>query len=270
MNTLDYYLNTYLRSRPLFLSLIRSKEAYLFQGYLPLKHPVLDVGCGDGFFAKITFGDRGLSRIKNGFSQIDVGLDVSGSRVEEARKLGIYKKIVVYNGGKMPFPNNSFATVVSNCVLEHIPNLSFTLKEIQRVLKPGGLFLTTVMAAPWEEYLFGNLLLGDWYKKWMRRKQGHYHLCAHKEWKKLFTKAGFSTISCEGYLSKTSSRLIDIAHYLSIPLLISYKLMGKWVPIPAYTSLYPTTMLLRLLTTPTTPSTSAAMFFALQKPTTSR
>jgi len=45
----------YLLERPLFLAVLLAKEAELYQSRFPLKHPVLDVGCGDGFFAWIAF-----------------------------------------------------------------------------------------------------------------------------------------------------------------------------------------------------------------------
>jgi SAM-dependent methyltransferase len=43
--------------------------------------------------------------------------------------------------GVLPFPDDHFDLVTSLGVLHHIPNVSFVVSEIQRVLKPGGLFL---------------------------------------------------------------------------------------------------------------------------------
>lgn len=266
MKPLEYFLLQYLRHRPLFLSLIRAKEAALFQKYLPLKHPVLDVGCGDGFFAQTALSD--MSHVTYRVSPInkpiiDVGLDVADSRVKEARKLHVYKKIIIYDGEKMPFDDNSFASVVSNCVLEHIPNLSFTLKEIQRVLKPGGLFLTTVMAAPWEDHLFGNVF-GGWYKTWMRKKQVHHNLLTRGNWDHQFEKAGFEIIECGGYLSSSACSLIDVSHYLSLPSLVSYKLCGRWVLFPRIVQkITPAAWLARILSQPVSPELSGALFFAL-------
>ena len=40
----------------------------------------------------------------------------------------------------MPFPDAHFATVVSNSVLEHIPDVEPVVREVARVLKPGGWF----------------------------------------------------------------------------------------------------------------------------------
>ncbi len=277
---IQYFLKNYLQEKPIFLSLIRAKEAELYQRYLPLKKPILDVGCGDGFFAKVTFGkshpDRSEGSPSGFFSRfyrdqndkmkiIDIGLDVENSRIEEAGKLGIYKKLIIYDGKRIPFGDNSFATVISNCVLEHIPNLELTLREISRVLKQGGLFLTTVVAIPWEEYFLGNLLLGDWYKKWMRKKQKHFNMYSEIVWKQIFTKCRYKIIDEVGYLDKTAVRFIDLFHYISLPNLITYKLFGKWVIWKGIANILPINLLSRIIDEEVPPSKSGNIFFALKK-----
>ncbi len=273
-------LSEYLRNRPLFLSLIRAKEVELYQRYLPLKKPVLDVGVGDGFFAEIAFAKK--FKIKNvttstGFHPndgkksiidkkiIDVGIDVKDSRIDEAGKPGIYKRLVIYDGKKLPFSDNTFSTVISNCVLEHIPNLELTLKEIQRVLKPGGLFLTTVVAKPWEEYFLGNLILGDFYKMWMRKKQIHINMYSEKEWKQIFKKYKYKIIDEIGYLDKIAVRLIDLFHYISLPNLITYKLSRNWVIWKGIINYFPLDWLSQLIEKDIPTSISGNIFFALQK-----
>lgn len=241
------YLQVYLRNRPLFLSLIRSKEAGLFAQYLPLKSPVLDVGCGDGFFARVAFG------------HLDVGLDVADSRISQAAAGSAYQKVVTYNGRRFPFPARSFNTVVSNCVLEHLPNLQEVVHEIFQVLRPGGLFITTVMAAPWENYLW---LKFPFYRSWMRNKQRHFNLLKSGEWEKLFKKSGFKTIRETGYLSPRACTLIDIAHYLSLPSLVSYKLRGSW---DWGWHWYPGNRLAAILSENVNPQNSGAVFFVLKK-----
>ena len=44
----------------------------------------------------------------------------------------------------LPFPDNSFDFVISLAVLEHIEYPAVTLREIHRVLKPGGIYLGSV------------------------------------------------------------------------------------------------------------------------------
>ena len=258
---IEYFLIEYLRQRPLFLSLIRAKEAELYQKYLPLTEPILDVGCGDGFFAKVTFANQ----CNNKRYLIDIGLDVKNSRIEEARKLGIYKKLVIYDGKELPFPDNSFSTVISNCVLEHIDNLEFTLKEISRVLKSSGLFITAVMAKPWEENLFGNKILGNYYKKWMKKVQIHKNLFTKKDWDEVFQKAGFKIEAAKGYLSPSACRLIDVCHYLSLPSLINYKLFGKWVLFPPLSQIYPVDYFLKILSQRVDIDSAGGLFYVLKK-----
>ncbi len=45
-------------------------------------------------------------------------------------------------GDKIPFDSESFDFVCSNQVMEHVDDLESVLAEVQRVLKPGGLFLS--------------------------------------------------------------------------------------------------------------------------------
>lgn len=266
------FLNIYLRSRPLFLSLIRAKEAELYQPYLPLQTPVLDVGCGDGFFAKIALCSKRVNRrvrpwrySRSDPGQIDVGLDMPNSRIKEAKKAGIYKKLVTYDGQSFPFKDHSFATVVSNSVLEHVPNLEEVVAEIHRVLKPGGIFLTTVMTNKWEEYLFGRKILGSWYVRWMKGKQQHINLLSANDWKKRFEKHHFTISNGHPYLDSRASAFIDFAHYLSLPNLVSYTLFKRWVLLPQFAKFLPIGLLASILDMPVTEDTSAALFFTLEK-----
>lgn len=255
MDSWDSELKEYLRHRPLFLAVLRGKEAHLYKEYLPLKRPVLDYGCGDGFFAKVTFD-----------KPIDIALDVEDSRIDEVKKEGVYVKMVKYDGKKIPFKDNHFATVVSNSVLEHVDGLNGALKEIYRVLRSKGKFLTTVMAAPWEDYLFGAKIFGKSYKDYMRKKQVHINLLSKNEWDESFKKAGFKVNKTVGHLDEQSSRFIDILHYFSIPSLISYKLTGKWVMFPRLADfIYPRKFFMEYTCRNVSPDASGALFYELEK-----
>jgi ubiquinone/menaquinone biosynthesis C-methylase UbiE len=249
---LKKYLSDYLKGRPLFLSLIRAKEAALFHDYLPLKSPVLDVGCGDGFFAKTVFG------------RLDVGLDVADSRIKEAENTGAYGKLIVYDGRKFPFPDRTFATVVSNCVLEHIPDIKLLISEMHRVLKPGGKALLTAVAKPWEDNLFGAMLLGNSYKGYMQRKQVHINMFTSDKWREIFKKSGFKITKTTGYVPERMVKLIDVSHYLSLPSLVSYKLTGKWVLLPNL-NIYPADRLADDISPNVAPDKSGAVMFELTR-----
>ncbi len=249
------FIRHYINNRPLFFTFIRPQEAYFFHDHKDiLRGPILDLGCGDGFFAEMTWG-------KN---KIDIGLDVKQSRAHEAEGKGIYKKIVYYDGVKIPFPDNHFKTIVSNCVLEHIPNVDNTLSEVYRVLKPGGHFLTGVMADKWEDYMLGPKVLGDWYKRTMRRQQDHVNLLSDTVWTNKFQKPGFKIIDKIGYISPENAKYLDIFHYISLPSLLTYKLFHKWNLIPQQTPGL-INFIVRKTKLPKKLSEASAIFFIVKK-----
>jgi len=260
MEKMDYFIKEYLANRPFFMALIRPQEAIFFDNCKKkIKNPVLDFGCGDGFFTRTVFGKK----------QIEVGLDLYDSRAKEAEQSGIYRKVSYYDGRLIPYPDNHFQTVVSNCVLEHIPNLNQSLHEIYRVLKPHGFLIVTVMTNQWEQHLFGRKILGNIYVKWMRQKQFHLNLFTLDQWNRVFTKIGFRINLNRGYLSPKNSSWLDIAHYLSLPSLLSYMLFRQWnffprLPINA--------RLVNFIKTQSVPfndkNNSSALFYLLKKPKT--
>ncbi len=254
---LTKYIETYLQNRPLFFSLIRPQEAELFNQHAGrVEPPILDLGCGDGFFAGVVWGK----------GKIDVGLDLTNERTKKIENAGIYKKIRYFDGVRIPYPDNHFQTIVSNCVLEHVSDIEGLLKEANRVLKPNGFFLTTVMTEKWEEYLLGRQILGKKYVLWMRKKQVHLNVFSPKKWRKVFSTAGFISAKEIGYLSEKTARGIDIFHYLAAPQLISYKLFGKWVLFPQVLKIIkPENIFKRLITYPNNIAEAAAVFYVLRK-----
>lgn len=99
---------------------------------------VLDLGSGAGndcFVARHMVGETG--RV--------TGLDFTPEMLNKARennnKLG-YSNVEFIEGDieAMPLPSDSFDVVISNCVLNLVPDKSRAFGEIYRVLKPGGHF----------------------------------------------------------------------------------------------------------------------------------
>lgn len=251
------YISKYLQNRPAFFALIRPQEAELFeQNKNLLKPPILDLGCGDGFFASLVWGK----------GKIDVGLDLVNERTRKIETAKIYKIIKYYNGVKIPYPDAYFQTVVSNCVLEHVEKLPELLEEIYRVLKNGGIFLTSVATDKWESFLFGTKIFGKNYVSFMRKKQDHRNLLSSEEWRKEYHASGFKIEKEFGYLSRATSQWLDIFHYISAFELISYKLFQKWVLFPKIIEILQTEKLIeKLIVYPKTIKESAAIFFVLQK-----
>lgn len=96
------------------------------------KGRLLDIGCG-----KMPYRDHIL---KNSQVQEYVGLDIETAIVYDAS----VKPDFTWDGNVMPFEDNSFDCAYGTEVLEHCPDPEKVLKEVYRVLKPGGVFFFTV------------------------------------------------------------------------------------------------------------------------------
>lgn len=135
---------------------IMSEDYATLAGY----HPDADLGLGCGLptqFAKIKQGDTVIdlgsgagndcfvARAQTGESGKVIGIDFSPVMLEKARvnaeKLG-YNNVTFRQGDieKIPVTAESADVVVSNCVLNLVPNKNEVFKEMYRVLKPGGHF----------------------------------------------------------------------------------------------------------------------------------
>jgi arsenite methyltransferase len=99
---------------------------------------VIDLGSGAG-------NDSFIARAETGAEGKIIGIDFTPAMVELARKnaekLG-FNNIEFRQGDieKMPVTANVADVVVSNCVLNLVPNKDAVMKEIYRVLKPNGHF----------------------------------------------------------------------------------------------------------------------------------
>ncbi len=97
---------------------------------------LLDVGCGTGHHLA-QLRDRGYEA---------TGVDGSAEMLEHARVLNPGADIRQADVESLPFPDESFDYVLCVEVLRYLPDPSGCIREIARVLKPGGICLVT--AAP--------------------------------------------------------------------------------------------------------------------------
>ncbi len=215
------YLWNQLAKLPYFRALLRAVESR-FYGQLPVVAPVLDLGAGDGSFSAQTFS-----------RPLDAGIDPWWSATVEARKLRAHRVLALAQGAVLPFAENSFQTVVSNSVLEHIPDLDPVISEAHRVLRPGGYLLFCAPSEHFTDWLAGAQVFGDSYRRWFNRISRHAHCDSPDQWKARLTQAGFITEHIWYYFSPKALRTLELGHYLGLPNLLSKKLFGKWVVWPS-------------------------------------
>jgi ubiquinone/menaquinone biosynthesis C-methylase UbiE/uncharacterized protein YbaR (Trm112 family) len=96
---------------------------------------VLDVGCGNG---------RSSFRIATPEAKV-IGIDISKElikrAIERSNEKGLTNDQLFFlsDANELPFKDNTFDFAITSGVLSQLPNPEKTCKEIQRVLKPGGI-----------------------------------------------------------------------------------------------------------------------------------
>jgi SAM-dependent methyltransferase len=109
---------------------------------------MLDAGCG-----KMPYREYIVSQ---GKVTEYIGLDIESARTYDA---GV-KPDFTWDGTTMPFDNHSFDSALATEVLEHCPEPEVFLREVLRVMKPGGEFFFTVPflwnlhEVPYDEYRY--------------------------------------------------------------------------------------------------------------------
>ncbi len=217
-----------ISSLPYFRGLLRAVEGRFYQT-IKLIGPVLDLGCGDGHFTEATFE-----------KPLDIGLDPWLRPLQEAQKRQIYGLNIFAEGACMPFDDQAFWSVISNSVLEHIPDLMPVLNEVARVIKPGGKFVFCVPNHQFDQSLsIGNWLdqvglhrLSKKYRRWFERIARHHHLDSPEVWTRRLNEAGFEVIQWWHYFSPKSQAVMEWGHFLGLPSLVLRKLTGKWILMP--------------------------------------
>ncbi len=99
---------------------------------------VIDLGSGAG-------NDAFIARHETGETGKVIGIDFTPAMIERARKnaeVRGYNNVEFRQGDieQMPVTANTADVIVSNCVLNLVPNKDGVIKDIYRVLKPGGHF----------------------------------------------------------------------------------------------------------------------------------
>jgi SAM-dependent methyltransferase len=104
---------------------------------LPARARILDAGCGSG---------RNMIELaRHGTVS---GVELSGASVDVARARGV-GEVIAGSVLDMPFDGDSFDLSVCLDVIEHLDDDVGALRELRRVLAPGGSLLVTVPAYQW-------------------------------------------------------------------------------------------------------------------------
>jgi ubiquinone/menaquinone biosynthesis C-methylase UbiE len=147
---------------------------------------ILDLGCGNGW------ATRKLAKLAAGVQAL--GIDVSPAMVAEAERLHsltIRARYAVGTFERIDAPDAKFQRVFSMEALYYAVDLSAALKEILRVLKPGGTADIVI------DYFKDNAATECWSSK----TGVPMHYLSSDEWARAFEQAGFASV--------TTQRVVD-------------------------------------------------------------
>lgn len=118
-------------------SLLQSKRvlriAALVGSPLTPQSRILDFGCGEGA-AVYRFREQGYDAM---------GFDVEDRLALRSADDAAFFRIGTGSNQRLPFDDNSFDFIVSDQVFEHVKDPGTILKELYRIMRPGGLSLHT-------------------------------------------------------------------------------------------------------------------------------
>lgn len=144
---------------------------------------VLDLGCGPG---------DGTARIAH-TGATAIGLDYSEGMIVKARQepatLG---KLTRGDAGRLPFKDGAFDKVVCTNSFHHYPDHFAALKEVRRVLKPGGVL---VLVDPRADNIFGWAAIDVAEKVVFGLDE--VRIFSREAWKRMLHDAGFSSAKVE-------------------------------------------------------------------------
>jgi ubiquinone/menaquinone biosynthesis C-methylase UbiE len=156
---------------------------------------VLDYGSGNGLFAPL---------LKESFPKSNICFcDISPVALKQLAELyPEYKDSTkVIENDHVDYPDGSFQVVISIEVMEHVLDLDGYLKEIYRLLKPGGLFVWTTPCGNSfsieHVYSFctGNIKhTNEGYRLWKWEDRTHVRRLKTKELTPILEKHGFTNV----------------------------------------------------------------------------
>ena len=111
------------------------------------------------------------------------------------KKIPNFKQVNIEKD-KLPYPSNSFDTIVIGEVLEHLENYFFVLRETHRVLKPDGNLVITIPNIKNIMFLnYVKFIKNSWdFNPKLRKFDIHFHIFSEEELINLLTFLNFKVI----------------------------------------------------------------------------
>ncbi len=182
---LEKVYNDYWRARQ--AAPVPAGENEIFETALSVIKPggyLLDAGCGNGEFLKLAAPL---------FVRV-CGADIATPATDAVRALG-FEAVPCDVSGTLPFEEDSFDACTCLDVIEHVPDPLAVLKELRRVLKPGGQLVLSTPNIRCFRHIARLVFTGEFPRTtgddfvW---GGGHLHYFTRKDMRQLLEAAGFA------------------------------------------------------------------------------
>ncbi len=192
----------YLRHAPLSLTLREIHRLVAVEAVSSGAGPVLDVGCGDGFWW--TLRDHDDRQV--------FGIDISASEIAQAKKRITAEVTDV--SAEQPFPGTEFEQIIGNCSLEHVPDIDGALANLRKAAATGARLVMFVPTPRWAyQGRLQSWLLAHAPRVAMSVSGAlngffqHWHLYDSKVWTRLLAQHGWKVKAIYGMGSSRSEFL---------------------------------------------------------------
>lgn len=213
----------YLRHAPLSLTVREINRLVAIEAVGARPGPVLDVGCGDGFWW--TLRDRDGREI--------YGIDISAREIEQARAR-IHAELIDVSRAP-PFAPQKFGEIIGNCSLEHVPDIDAALENLRAVAADGARLVMFVPTPRWAySGRLQSLLLRVAPRVAMTLSGAlngffqHWHLYDQKVWTRLLYQHGWTVRSIYGLGSSRSEFLFRLFMPPAFGEFVVKKLVGTY------------------------------------------
>jgi len=198
---------------------------------LQLPEPILDVGCGDGIFARLAYPQRQIW-----------GIDINPTEVARAQSTDTYRTLVCGNICDVDLPKAFFGSAIANCSLEHVADLNAALRNIRRAVRPNAPVALIVPAHNWTTHLATAELLcmaglssaAAAYGEFFDRIFSHVHLYDEEGWRQRLELAGFEASRVLPIIDRQTSWAFDLMLGPSALGFLIKKITGRWVVSPPF------------------------------------